>query len=242
MSDQLPSTSHIHSEDNPTEPQSAPPKPDYRKLFKRAAREVASLTPESKSEPQQKEASLPQPKPISPDLISPGFVCRAASSLRPYPSSHSSSSLIPPPSSLKKRGPKTAWGKRRSRVNAIKHGLRASDGLFMASLSRYERKIFSEMRNTLHADYNPITSQEQFLVDRITIQYLRLFRLYRLEHTATKKSLDDPLAKDSVLPHLDRLSRYDWRIERQLRILHNRLHDHCSKRGNFGVTFYSPKD
>ena len=98
------------------------------------------------------------------------------------------------------------------------------------------------MRRALHADYDPQTSPEKFLVDRLAIQYLRLFRLYHLEQNAAKQSLDTPLAKESVIHHLDRLSRYDWRIERQLRILHNRLYDHFSQRRNHSLTYYDPKD
>ncbi len=127
-------------------------------------------------------------------------------------------------------------------MNAVKHGLRATDSMFLSSLNGHERAIFHEMRGQLHADYMPETSPEKFLVDRISIQYLRLFRLYQLEQRATRKSLDDPLAKASVLPHLDRLSRYDWRIERQIRTLHNRLCTHYFARRNYTLSHYPPKD
>lgn len=146
--------------------------------------------------------------------------------------------VIPPTQT----GPKTVLGKQRSRMNAIKHGLRSTDGLFIAHLSCHEREILKEVRQTLHTDYDPQTSPEKFLVDRIAIQYLRLFRLYRLEHAAAKKTFEVPFGKESIIPHLDRLSRYDWRVERQLRILHNRLRGHFCERRNFTLNHYDPQD
>jgi len=118
----------------------------------------------------------------------------------------------------------------RSRMNALKHGLRATDEIFIAHLKPAERATFDEFRTSLHESYAPQTYLEKLLVDQIAIQHFRQLRLYRLEDAALRKSLaavatgrrpfDDA---SSVVPHLERFSRYDWRIERQLTILLDKL-------------------
>jgi hypothetical protein len=108
-------------------------------------------------------------------------------------------------------------------MNAFKHGLDATDDIFMSSLCERERSAFRKIRRSLRRFYNCAdTPFELLLVDRMAIQHLRMLRLYRLESDAmsTTVFLSD---KDSIVPHLDRFSRYDSRIEKQLRILHNRL-------------------
>lgn len=126
--------------------------------------------------------------------------------------------------------------------NALKHGLRATDELFLAHLSKDERAIFEDTRTDLHADYRPQTALEKMLVDRIAVQHFRQFRLYHLEYVAECQSMKSPLAEESILRHLDRFSRYDWRIERQLRILHNRLKLLYARRGDFSLTSFPNKE
>lgn len=119
--------------------------------------------------------------------------------------------------------PRTQYGRNHSRMNAFKHGLRATDELFLAHLQGRERRTFRKFRRSLYTDFKPVTDHEKLLVDRIAIQHFRLYRLYSLEYLAGKQSARAPLSRESLIPHLDRLSRYDWRIERQIRILQNEL-------------------
>ena len=120
-------------------------------------------------------------------------------------------------------GPKTLAGKTYSRANAVKHGDNATDDVFLASLTSAERAGFSKIRRSLRRFYDPANSYERLLVDRMAIQHLRMLRLYKLE-SLTMTFLPINKGSDrSVFPHLDRFSRYDVRIEKQLRILHNRL-------------------
>jgi len=133
--------------------------------------------------------------------------------------------------------PTTPEGKAKSRRNAIKHGLRATDELFLAHLRPRERSILESLRDSLHQEYNPRTPHEKLLVDRIAIQHLRLFRLYRLEYDATRRS-----ARQSVLPYLDRFSRYDASVERGLRSLHNRLRALYAQRGDHSLNSFSTKE
>jgi hypothetical protein len=122
-----------------------------------------------------------------------------------------------------------------SRGNALHYGLRATDELFLSTLQDPERLVFEEFRADIHAEYKPKSAQEKLLVDHITVQHFRLFRLYRLEYLSTCQSELNPLAADSVVPHLDRFSRYDSRLQRELRVLHNRLRYLYFKRGDFSL-------
>jgi hypothetical protein len=137
---------------------------------------------------------------------------------------------------------KSPEGKARSRMNAFKHGLRATDELFLAHLKHHEREVFNSFRDSLHQEYNPQTENEKLLVDRIAIQHFRLYRLYDFEYLATNQSKRTPLARESVIHHLDRFSRYDSRVERQLRILHNRLKILYFKRQDFSLTSFPIKE
>ena len=133
--------------------------------------------------------------------------------------------------------PTTPEGKAKSRMNALKHGLRATDDLFLAHLRPRERSVLESLRASLHEEYNPRTTHEKLLVDRMAIQHLRLFRLYRLEYDATRRS-----ARQSVLPYLDRFSRYDSAVERGLRALHNRLRALYAQRGDLSLNSFSAKE
>ena len=133
--------------------------------------------------------------------------------------------------------PTTPEGKAKSRRNAIKHGLRATDELFLAHLRPRERSILESLRDSLHQEYNPRTPHEKLLVDRIAIQHLRLFRLYRLEYDATWLG-----TRAGVLQYLDRFSRYDASVERGLRSLHNRLRALYAQRGDLSLNLFSVKE
>lgn len=149
-------------------------------------------------------------------------------------------------------GPTTPAGKARSRMNAVKHGLRAIDEIFLARLSHRERAIHGELRETLHREFRPQSSIEKSLVDRLAIQYFRLYRLYDLENiayactvrgtvNASRASAPlDPLA--SAIPHLDRFARYDGRIERQIRLLYNSLRLLYIGRGDNSLNFFPFKN
>lgn len=119
--------------------------------------------------------------------------------------------------------PNTPSGKAKSRLNAIKHGVHATDELLLAHMRKHERASFEELRSALHETYKPQTEPEKLLVDRIAIQHFRLYRLYALEYRAGTRSTQNPLQDESILKHLDRLSRYDWRIERALSSLQDQL-------------------
>ncbi|MBU0691160.1 hypothetical protein KKH18_05020 [bacterium] len=127
-------------------------------------------------------------------------------------------------------------GKARSRMNALKHGLRATDELFLKSLNPKERSLFRQISKSLHQDYKPQTTHEKLLVDRIAIQHFRSFRLYKVEVQTT----NNPSRPFDIrtLAGLDLLSRYDSRIQKDIKSLHNRLHSLYIQRGSFSLIPY----
>jgi hypothetical protein len=132
--------------------------------------------------------------------------------------------------------PTTPEGKAQSRMNAVKHGLRATDEIFLTHLKPRDRDTFSQMRDTLHQRYKPQTDPERELVDQIAIQHFRLYRLYDLENAAFSGN------DDNLISHLDRFSRYDWRIDRRIRTLHNRLCSLYFYRHDYSLNSISRKD
>jgi hypothetical protein len=144
----------------------------------------------------------------------------------------------------------TPDGKAVSRMNAFKHGLRATDDLFLGFLNPAERERFEDLRETYHTQYDPQTELEKLIVDRIAIQHFRLYRLYGLENLAAHLTNDllifgkgskskQRSLNESIIPHLDRFSRYDARIEKQLRVLHNRLNSLYFKRRNYSLNHFA---
>jgi hypothetical protein len=140
-------------------------------------------------------------------------------------------------------------GKAVSRMNAFKHRLRATDDLFLDHLNPDESERFDSLQESFHSQYNPQTEQEKFIVDRIAIQHFRLYRFYGLENLASHLTADllifDQRTRtkrrslnESIIPHLDHLSRYDTRIDRQLRVLHNRLRSLYCARRNYTLNYF----
>ena len=132
--------------------------------------------------------------------------------------------------------PNTPEGKAISCQNAVKHGLRATDEMFLAHLKPRDRQTFSKLRETLHDRYKPQTDPEHELVDEIAIQYFRLYRLYDLENAAFSGN------DDTLVSSLDRFSRYDGRIDRRIRTLHNRLCGLYYQRKNYSLNSITCKD
>lgn len=109
----------------------------------------------------------------------------------------------------------TPEGKAQSRLNAVKHGICATDEIFVQSLDGKDKQTFKKLRDSCYEQYTPASDHEKQLVDSIAIHIFRQMRVYKLENIAA--------AENTVLQHLDRLSRYDARVTKQIRALHNQL-------------------
>ena len=105
----------------------------------------------------------------------------------------------------------------------MKHGMCATDEVFLSALTRHERQVFENLRQTFHEHYHPEREQERLLVDRIVIEQFRLLRLYRIEHQAYRRDANTEQLRHSMVPYIDRFSRYEAHTNRILRVLHNRL-------------------
>ena len=112
----------------------------------------------------------------------------------------------------------------------------------MEALSERERGSFWRVRRALLDEYQPQTAQEKMLVDRIAIQHFRLLRLYRLEHQSTSTPIIPGKLNESVVPHLDRFSRYEFQVNRQIRILYNRLATLYVSRGDYSISKFLTKE
>lgn len=91
----------------------------------------------------------------------------------------------------KSTGPKTAQGKAWSRLNALKHGILASQAVITTVEGREERKAFEELVDGLAADFAPVGTFEQVLVQQIGACIWRQRRLLRFENRAAFRSRDD---------------------------------------------------
>jgi hypothetical protein len=92
----------------------------------------------------------------------------------------------------KSTGPRTPQGKAHSRLNAMKHGILASQTV-IATLEGYrERKMFEATVEGLERDFEPAGTYEQLLVQEIAACFWRKRRLLMFENRAAFEALDRP--------------------------------------------------
>jgi hypothetical protein len=128
-------------------------------------------------------------------------------------------------------GPNTEEGKARSRSNAIKHGILASDTVIVASGEKPEE--FKEILDAFVLERAPVGALEEALVERIAVCWWRLKRVARCESGIVQRALvprsveyDEVMnsARANIKDHLclpsgadlDRILRYESSIQRQL--------------------------
>jgi hypothetical protein len=100
-----------------------------------------------------------------------------------------------------KGGVKTEEGKRKSRRNALKHGLRATT-LLIEDETTAEGQSFRELCDALEQEYKPRTTTEYMLMDKVALAILRT--------RSGRAHEQQELAIDSAFnfPAIDRLVRY----------------------------------
>jgi hypothetical protein len=119
-------------------------------------------------------------------------------------------------------GPRTPEGKQASAANAVKHGLSSQ----FAVLPHENREEFEALRASFHAEFEPRTPNEEFLVEQMLQARWRIARIYRLEaalfeqlaESQTGESADARIAaaliQSSGLGALNLLQRYLAAAER----------------------------
>jgi hypothetical protein len=90
----------------------------------------------------------------------------------------------------KSTGPRTEQGKANSRLNALKHGILASQGVITTIEGRAPRGEFEAMVDGLAEDFQPVGTYEQLLVQEIAACFWRKRRLLRFENRAAFESRD----------------------------------------------------
>ena len=81
-------------------------------------------------------------------------------------------------------GPRTEKGKANSRLNALKHGILAAQTVIATIEGSDERKMFDETVEGLEADYHPVGTLEQLLVQQVASCFWRYRRLLQFENRA----------------------------------------------------------
>jgi hypothetical protein len=90
----------------------------------------------------------------------------------------------------KSTGPRTEQGKANSRLNALKHGILASQGVITTIEGHAPRGEFEAMVDGLAEDFQPVGTYEQLLVQEIAACFWRKRRLLRFENRAAFESRD----------------------------------------------------
>ena len=102
--------------------------------------------------------------------------------------------------SRKSTGPKTARGKSWSRLNALKHGILASQAVVATTEGREAREAFEQLVDGLAQDFAPVGTFEQSLVQQIAACIWRQRRLLMFENRAAFQSRDDRTFREMNSP------------------------------------------
>jgi len=96
-------------------------------------------------------------------------------------------------------GVKTDQGKAVTKFNALQHGI------LRQTLTEYEKDFYLEIYADLVRQYQPVTLFEKILIERITVHYLKLFRIQKAETEYMKATLDPHLSQSRGFPNLNEL-------------------------------------
>jgi hypothetical protein len=92
-------------------------------------------------------------------------------------------------------GPRTPRGKAWSRLNALKHGILASQAVISTIEGGEERKMFDATVAGLADDFQPVGTYEQLLVQEIAACFWRKRRLLMFENRAAFDAIELPAAE-----------------------------------------------
>lgn len=94
----------------------------------------------------------------------------------------------------KSTGPRTAAGKARSRLNALKHGILASEAVIRAGEGAEEAVAFERLLEALREDLAPSGALEELLVEKLAVITWRWRRVLRFELGAIRERADEAVS------------------------------------------------
>jgi hypothetical protein len=106
----------------------------------------------------------------------------------------------------KSTGPKTPEGKAVTKLNALRHGLRARTVVLPAEKS----EDFHQLCNDLEAEWQPQSRTEQFYLEQMAVSQWKLARV----EVAEKSILEQEFSAQSQIPLVDKLWQCQHRLER----------------------------
>lgn len=92
-------------------------------------------------------------------------------------------------------GVKTKEGKAIIKFNALDHGI------LRQTLTAYEKDFYLEIHADLINQYDPPTIFEKILIERITVYYLKLFRVQKAEQEYMNSTINPHVVKMTGLPN-----------------------------------------
>jgi hypothetical protein len=119
----------------------------------------------------------------------------------------------------KSTGPRTEQGKANSRLNALKHGILASNATIAVIEGREHRKEFEAMVDGLGADLQPVGTLEQLLVEDVAACFWKKRRLLRFETRTAFEARDrriDALIREFDHPMLPMHPAYRFKSGKNL--------------------------
>ena len=94
----------------------------------------------------------------------------------------------------KSTGPRTPEGKARVRLNALKHGILASEAVIRAGEGAEEAEAFEALLAALKDDLAPARALEELLVEKLAVIVWRWRRVLRYELGAIRERADEAVA------------------------------------------------
>ncbi len=91
---------------------------------------------------------------------------------------------------LKSTGPRTENGKKKSRYNALKHGILAKEVVLPPGRAGEDRQAFQDLLAGLRDDLKPEGTLEEMLVEKAASAFWRLGRALRCEGGEVRKNLE----------------------------------------------------
>ena len=91
----------------------------------------------------------------------------------------------------KSTGPRTPNGRAVSKMNALKHGIRAAHVVVRGRCIKESSQEFTALRQRFWEDWKPVGATEEMLVDKIVTTHWRLNRVLKAESGEIALSVDD---------------------------------------------------